>query len=296
MKWRALGQVFKTDSYGQTPTPLVLDDRVRVYIAERDPRGNAFISYLDLDLENPTMLLGMHRPSAQVLSNGLPGTFDDEGQMPSFAMRNGENVNLYYSGWNTRNTVPYHNATGVAVSFDSGQTFERPFEGPILDRTPEEPYLAVTPSLCAGKTFYVSGIRWDMIDGRYEPIYVICSAESKDGVHWKRDGVPMIPQNHPQECFSRPWVINSGALWHMWYCYRSALDYRDGRGAYRIGYAISIDGRDWQRKDDEFELKRSDWDATMQCYPAVFQASGRLWMLYNGNTFGRKGFGLAVAE
>jgi hypothetical protein len=34
----------------------------------------------------------------------------------------------------------------------------------------------------------------------------------------------------------------------------------------------------------------------MQCYPNVFQSDGRFYMLYNGNEFGRFGFGLAVLE
>jgi hypothetical protein len=270
-----------------------MDDRIRVFFAERDTDNRSFIRFVDLDINDPTKLLG--EPSGRVLENGLPGTFDHFGQMPSSVLGAGQNLNLYYSGWNALENGSYHNASGVAVSQDGGQTFRRAVDGPILDRTPDEPYLAVTPSHCAGLTYYVSGLRWERIYGRYEPIYAIHAARSEDGLHYERLG-QVIPQLHENECFSRPWVMRIDAGWHMWYSHRSAFDYRDGQHSYRIGYAMSTDGLNWTRADALFNLERSDWDAKMQCYPAVFYAKGKLWMLFNGNTFGREGFGLAVCD
>lgn len=293
MKWRKLGRIFETGAYAQTPTPVVLEDRVRVYYAARE-WGKAFISKVDLNLDDPTKWESGR--GGRVLANGKPGTFDCDGQMPSYAMRSGDHVVLYYSGWLAPQSFPYHNATGVAISYDRGETFERAYDGPILDRTLEEPYLAVTPCLHQRTMWYVSGLRWEMIGDRLEPIYVIRSAESGDGMHWSRDGVITIPQAHALECFSRPWVLRFDDGYRMWYSYRSAVDYRDGPGAYRIGYATSSNGQDWTRRDDEFHLEREEWDATMQCYPAVFKAKEKLYMLYNGSSFGRYGFGLAVAE
>ena len=34
----------------------------------------------------------------------------------------------------------------------------------------------------------------------------------------------------------------------------------------------------------------------MQCYPHVFECDGKVYLLYNGNEFGRHGFGLARLE
>ena len=39
-----------------------------------------------------------------------------------------------------------------------------------------------------------------------------------------------------------------------------------------------------------------DWDSDMQCYPHVFECDRRTYLLYNGNEFGRHGFGAAVLE
>ena len=34
----------------------------------------------------------------------------------------------------------------------------------------------------------------------------------------------------------------------------------------------------------------------MLCYPNVFECDGNVYLLYNGNEFGRHGFGVAVLE
>jgi hypothetical protein len=34
----------------------------------------------------------------------------------------------------------------------------------------------------------------------------------------------------------------------------------------------------------------------MLCYPHAFECRGKVYLLYNGNEFGRYGFGLAVLE
>jgi hypothetical protein len=209
---------------------------------------------------------------------------------------------MYYSGWNQRVSVPYHNSTGLALSVDGGTTFTRKFEGPVMDRTPEEPYLAVTPSvLCENgkwQIWYISGLRWEKIADKYEPVYVIKYAESNDGIHWQRPNILCIAQNHPLEAFSHPTVIKHGGMYHMWYCFRHSEDYRDGTGSYRIGYGQSSNGIDWQRMDDKAGISPSKegWDSTMQCYPYVVNIDDKTYMFYNGNGFGQSGIGLAVLE
>lgn len=290
MKWRSLGRVFETKTYGQTPTPLVLEDRIRVYFAARDEKGQSFIRFADLELDDPTKIIGL---SGRVLPQAGLGTFDQHGQMPSYAFGAGRHAMLYYSGWNALKDG-YHNAMGVCISEDFGQKFYRTHHGPIMDRTKDHPYLAVTPWVVGNRMWYINGLRWELVAGRVEPIYVIAEARY-NGLEWVRYGRTIIPQAHDLECFSRPTVHRDDKL-HLWYSYRSARDYRDGLNAYRIGYATSTDGGDWLRQDDSFRMERSDWDATMQAYPAVFEAKGKLYMLFNGNSFGAFGFGVAVCE
>ena len=65
-----------------------------------------------------------------------------------------------------------------------------------------------------------------------------------------------------------------------------------------MGYARSVDGVRWERRDDEAGLHRSEsgWDSEMVCYPAVVKAGGRWLMIYNGDGHGRTGFGVAELD
>ena len=70
------------------------------------------------------------------------------------------------------------------------------------------------------------------------------------------------------------------------------------RATYRVGYPESSDGRQWERKPDPAGLDRSadGWDSVMLTYTSLLRVSGKMLYLYNGNGFGRAGFGYAVAE
>jgi hypothetical protein len=96
------------------------------------------------------------------------------------------------------------------------------------------------------------------------------------------------------QAFSRPTVVadpNGG--WRMWFSYRS------GTGkSYRIGEAWSPDCLSWTMLLDPpgIDVSEEGWDSEMIEYPFVLAHGGRLYMLYNGNDYGRTGIGLAVAE
>jgi hypothetical protein len=85
----------------------------------------------------------------------------------------------------------------------------------------------------------------------------------------------------------------------MYFVYREGLDFRTtlGRG-YKIGYAVSTNLFDWERKDYEVGIEYSEegWDSTMHHYPHIFEVNSKHYMTYNGNDFGKYGFGLAVLE
>ena len=63
-------------------------------------------------------------------------------------------------------------------------------------------------------------------------------------------------------------------------------------------YAESPDGISWTRSPGAPGLDVSDegWDSQMVCYPFVLDHGGRRYMFYNGNGYGRTGFGVAVLE
>ena len=101
--------------------------------------------------------------------------------------------------------------------------------------------------------------------------------------------------NKYEYAISRPSVIRTAkGIYRMWYSYRAQANV----ATYRIGYAESNDGLKWVRMDEAsgIDVSASDWDSEMICYPRVFEHKGQLFMLYNGNGYGKTGFGLAVLE
>lgn len=305
MPWKKLGNIFcptehNLRSHAQVPTVHVSKNVINIYFSSRNELGKSYPYKAVFDVKNPTRLLQF--TNEPIMDLGAPGTFDDDGVMPSAILDSGDLIKMYYSGWNQRTNTPYHNSTGLAHSSDGGKTFKRTYEGPVLDRTHSEPYLAVTPSILFEdnkyKMWYVSGLRWQLIDNKYEPIYVIKYAQSDDGITWERPSHICIPQHYELEAFSHPSVIKEDGIYHMWYCYRGSEDYRNGENSYRMGYATSENGIDWVRNDKENIVQPSSdgWDSTMICYPYVFFAQEKKYMVYNGNGFGQTGFGLAIWE
>ena len=75
----------------------------------------------------------------------------------------------------------------------------------------------------------------------------------------------------------------------MWYSYRG--------DTYRIGYAESSDGLEWERKDAEAgSTSRRGLGLGDDRVPVRVRARGTWYMLYNGNGYGATGIGLAVLE
>jgi len=306
MKWNKKGLILDPTaldwmgSHAQVPTALILDDCYRIYYADRYTSGKSFTTFVDVSKTDPAKIIYRHKDS--VIDEANPGTFDDEGLMPAYVMHEDGKVWMYYSGWNQRNTIPYHNAMGLAVSEDGGRSFQRMFEGPIMDRTKDEPYLAVTPSIIkdndSWRMWYISGLRWKWVESKYEPVYVIKSATSTDGIDWHREKPICIPQRHEDEAFSHPSVFKRDGRYHMYFCFRDSIDYRGGEGSYRMGYAWSDDAVNWTREDENagIDVAEDGWDSEMIAYPYIIEDNGAYIMFYNGNGFGQSGFGYAVLE
>jgi len=51
----------------------------------------------------------------------------------------------------------------------------------------------------------------------------------------------------------------------------------------------------WKRIDSDIGLDLSDkgWDSEMMAYPSVIELNGKIYIFYNGNEYGKFGFGVA---
>ncbi|MDB5284022.1 MAG: hypothetical protein JWO06_3097 [Bacteroidota bacterium] len=310
MRWIKKGLIYTPNArydwnktHAQVPVVDMLDDKVwRIYYSSRNALGQSNCSFIEVEAGNPTKIFYEHPES--ILPFGKLGTFDDCGIMPTSIVNVGTKKYLYYVGWTVRQTVPYHNSIGLAVSDDGGKTFAKMFEGPVVTTIHTEPYFNGTAYvICQDnlwKMWYLSCTKWKVINNKPEPFYNIKYAESTNGINWKRDGHVAIDYlNESEGGIVSASVIKENGKYRMWYGRRSAIDYRtDKNQSYRIGYAESMNGKDWSRKDAlaGIDVSPEGWDSEMISYPCVINYNRSKIMFYNGNGFGRTGFGYAILE
>jgi hypothetical protein len=309
MKWIKKGLIFAPDQnydwmVSHASIPVVDEARegvLRIYFGTRDGNGRSHTSYIEVEADGPENILYVH--DEPILSSGRPGTFDDSGIMPSWIINQENKKYLYYIGWNPQVTVSYRLAIGLAVSENGGNSFRKVSEGPICDRSLQEPFFNTAPCVLFDrdiwKMWYISCTGWETINGKAEPRYHVKYADSADGIHWRKTGLVCIDYDDVTDAIGRPCVLKEEGLYKMFYSYRRLLDYRtDREQSYRLGYAESADGLNWTRRDADVGIGKSEsgWDSEMIEYCFVYEYKGAKYMLYNGNGFGATGFGYAVLD
>ncbi|WP_288341652.1 hypothetical protein [uncultured Roseivirga sp.] len=304
--WEKKGMIFDPtnrfdwmQNYAQVPTVLERPDSYRVYFACRpnpDERGLyvSHIAYADFDKYDLTKLLSVSKKP--VLPLGDKGTFDEFGIHPTGILKRGQEIYLYYTGWSRGGSVPYETWIGLAISRDGGETFSRYSEGPILGKSVNDPYLANGAIVYQQEErvhmIYASARKWIRINKKFEPVYTLKSAESTDGILWSVNADAVLPNLNEDECISRPAIYLVEDNSYLWYGYRRASDFHGGENSYRLGFAIKRGNMPYTRLDHlGVPLSSKGWDSEMMSYPAVFKRDNELVMLYNGNAFGKEGFG-----
>jgi predicted GH43/DUF377 family glycosyl hydrolase len=300
MSWKRLGVVFAPDghqpwarSHAALPTPVHVEgDVFRFFYSSRDAQKRSHVGWVDVEVSDAPRVLAV--ASEPVLSPGEDGAFDDSGVGIGGIIGVDGGFALYYMGWNLGVRSPWRNAIGLAESPTLQARFERYSPGPILDRSPEDPYTISYPCVLRfgpqdWRMWYGSNLAPAV--GNADMRHVIKSARSRDGVHWTRDGATVVGFAAETEyALARPSVVKVGDSLLMCFACRGER--------YQVGAASSGDGVNWTRVDAAMGLSASDngWDSEMTCYPALFWHRGQLWLAYNGNGYGATGFGLAVWE
>lgn len=318
MKWNKIGRIFDPtqhslpngcSQFAQSPQALVFDDFVRIYFSTRaiDKSNGKFLSHVAfVDMKKDLReIIGVS--DSTVIPLGNLGCFDEHGIFPINVMRHNNEVYAYTCGWNRRTSVSVDTAVGLAISKDDGLTFQRIGEGPVLAASLHEPCLVgdafVKVINGVFHMWYMFGTQWKRYSPESAPdrTYKIGHATSKDGINWcKEEARQIIPDRlGVDESQALPTVVEINGRYHMFFCYRQSFNFRKNSDCgYRIGHAFSNDLDTWTRDDDNPSLTgtSNDWDSDMQCYPHVFECNEKVYLLYNGNEFGKYGFGIAELE
>ena len=315
MLWKKVGKIFDPVKHGlpndcvshaQSPQVLVMPSGFRCYFSTRkvDSKNEKFLShvaYADFDKEFSLISVSKH----EVIPLGDLGCYDEHGIFPFHVLALENEIYGYISGWTRRASVSVDTGIGLAISSDDGETFARYGQGPVLTASLHEPFLVGDPFVLKNRdTFhmwYIFGTQWITEDSNKDPerIYKIGHACSKNGIDWVKSNQRIIADTFEHECQALPSVAFYDGVYHMVFCYRNAIGFRTEKGkGYRLGYAQSEDLINWNRNDAHLNLaiEENCWDSDMQCYPHLCVLQGKLTLFYNGNEFGKDGFGAAVLE
>lgn len=302
-QWRKLGQLYSPEGYRRhpklmshaaNPLPVYIEgDIFRVFFSGRDKKNRSSVGAVDIDVIQRKAISEHHFP---FFEHGSAGSYFSDGvSIGNCYELNGVRYMLFM-GWQNPKNGHWRGDIGRLIVTPQ-LTLELDGLEPFIGSSVNDPLSLSYPWVMAKPSagydmWYGSTLAWDAGNG--EMLHVINHASSQDGQHWQCRGLAVPYELGRAQAFSRPTVVTSesGGL-VMWFSYRS------GSGeAYRIGRAQSRDGRDWDLdlSGSGIDVSPSGWDSEMIEYPFVFDHKGARYMLYNGNGYGKTGFGLAVLE
>lgn len=301
MKWKKKGHIYSYNgefdwaehSFSKC-TPFIRKNGViRVYGGMRDKLGVSRIGFVDLDPSNLNKIINIgNKP---VVDIGQPGTFDDNGVVPTCVFNFKGKTFLYYEGYQLANKVKFLSYTGLAISEDDGETFVKYSTTPVTERIPEELLIraihCVIPTENNLKVWYTAGSSFEKIGDTFHPNYTIKYVESKTGTSYSIAGKTIIETTANEYRVGKPFVFIKDGVHYMLFSKASHST------SYRIESAVSKDGVHWERLyDNPIPPSNEGWDSKMICYPYVLQINNQWVLFYNGNEFGRTGFGFAILE
>ena len=294
IKIKRLGLIYKPNFDGSwkdnsclQPTPMIMKDRVRVFVGRRDLEGISRIGYIDFSIDDLTNIIG--ESDLPVLDVGQSGCFDDNGVVPCAILQEENRIYLYYAGYLIPSKFKFHVFSGLAVSEDCGESFKRHQKSPILDRTTNETCFRVIHSIIKDnntfKVYYGGGS--DLFQSN-KPIYDIRYLESESFTKFPDTHSVVIGLNNSRTRVGRPYVIKEKNLYYMFY------GFSDANTQYKLEYATSTNGVDWKRDDIEIHGDGMLIDNEMSAYPSIIKVKNKYFIMYNGNEYGK--YGIILGE
>lgn len=306
MKWIKKGLIFCPNRrnnwsqlYAMMPTPVrISKDIIRIFYGTTDVNRFGRPSYIDCSASNPSQILSINENFISDL--GAVGTFDDSGVIPSSVVEVENKLYLYYVGFQRSYKVPYMLFSGLLIGDSDGSNFVRYSQAPIIDRTIDNFISNAAPCVLYDqehkifRMWFWVGKNWTSINGKAYIQAGISYTESHDGKTWNKPIISCLIPDESKSEFSlgRPWVRKVNKEFEMFYSIRYY------EKLYRLGYAVSIDGINWIRRDDKMNLDVSEtgWDSEMICYSSVVSVDNKDYLFYNGNNNGETGFGYAELD
>jgi len=300
-KWQKLGVLYspfgtnrhpKLLTHAANPLPVLIEgDLYRVFYSGRDVNNRSSVGAVDIDIAKRKVIQEQSHP---FFVNGPEGSFYADGVSIGNCYEDNGVKYMLFMGWQTPKEGHWRGDIGRLI-VKPDLKLELDSEDPFMGADSVDPISLSYPWVQRNEKggynmWYSSVTTWDAGNG--EMLAPIKFASSADGHNWNREGLAIPYELGRAQAFSRPTVVGDLKTgFEMWFSYRSNVG-----GKYRIGYALSKDGRKWELALDDtgIDVSLDGWDSEMIEYPFVFDHKGQRYMLYNGNGYGKTGFGLAV--
>ena len=301
MKFEKIGKILEPKnmnswwkSHAMAPSAVLLnEDTIRIFLGCWDENGISRIGFVDVDSSNPLEIKGVSEEP--VLDIGNPGMFDENGVFPAHAYRLGDEIYLYYTGFQLGHKVRHYNFGGLAKCDPLCNVAKRVSQAPNLDRKDEGLLVRAGQSVIFEdgkyKTVYSAGSDWAFVGGKMRPTYNVFYQESSDGIHYSDNGIKILEYNEEYEHgLGRPQIVKHNSMYYIFYTTRT-LDMK-----YFFGVSRSKDCLHWERIDNEIEgiqHSKDGWDSEMVYFPCLLEVNRNYYLFYGGNDFGGSGFGVA---
>lgn len=301
MRWEKLGLLYAPprknmflQTHAANPVAVHIDgDCYRIFYSGRDEGNKSSVGCVDIDIKNRKII---NDYEDVIFTCGDAESFYSHGVSIGNAYKPyGGDIAIPFMGWKIEGANHWYGKIGRFALGDDLMTPISLTADLFMDLDEEDPISLSYPWIVKDndiyKMWYGSTLTWDAGNG--EMVHVIKYATSQDGQIWEKHGLAVPYAVGEAQAFSRPTAIYIDGQWHMWYSYRS------GKGEkYRIGYAeIDKNGKGKRMNDKAgIDVSQNGWDSEMICYPFVFRHNEDVYMLYNGNGYGKTGFGLAVLD
>lgn len=295
--WRAIGKIFtpsgrdeKLFTHAANPLAVPMDEHIyRVFFNARDSKNRSSIGAVDIDFDDLKIVKEHERaffsfdPQSDYFNHGV--------SIGNCFQYKGKHY-IGFMGWHFPDNHHWQGNIGLLHLTDD-------FEIELHSHTPwlmaedlglhslSYPWIEARPSglldVWLGGT-----VSWDAGNG--EMLHKIIHLESDFEGNYNITGNDIPHEIGKAQAFSRPSVYEDEAgRKHMVFSYRAGQ-----KDTYKIGYSRYKNGK-WQFPEpiSLLQHQNSKWDNQMIEYPFTFFYQNNLFMLYNGNDFGKTGFGLA---
>ena len=297
--WEKLGVIFDLPqkrgglykSHTSNPTSLFISDNIiRIFFSSRDAKNRSSIFSIDFDLDKKLEIKNSFKFQFKFNENSK---FYSEGVTCASIYSINKKNYLTFMGWVNKPDTHWYGTIGRLLLDDSFNIRKKSVRI-LLEKNKTDKVSVSYPYIYNDQKkfimIYGSTISWE---SKYnEMIHLLNYAVSKNGTYFysNKNLIKGIPGK--AQAFSRPTIffddLKNG---HMWFSYRG------GNGdKYKIGYALKTKGsEEWKMNLQKNILTTSEnfYETEMVEYPYVFEHKNNLFMLYNGNAYGKTGILLA---